>query len=131
MQYGLKVLGYRAERTLKNTPVDKNKRINILYDHLQHKKSIRDLIRDHAINYSTLRHILAQYYLFGKTEARKFKDKGGQSRLLINQHNFNNDQNQLKSDNKQTVVVVNNNMVQTVPPIKNKETDGTKVTLEF
>ena len=34
------------------------------------------MIRDHEVNYSTIRHILAQYYLFGRTEGRKFKYKG-------------------------------------------------------
>ena len=34
------------------------------------------MVQEHAVNYSTIRHILAQYYLFGRTEARKYKYKG-------------------------------------------------------
>ena len=62
------------ERSSKCQLIDKSKRIHILYDHLYHRKSLRELIRDHSINYSSLRHILAQYFLFGRIEARKFKN---------------------------------------------------------
>ena len=43
------------------------------------------MIRDHDVNYSTIRHILAQYYLFGRAEGRKFKHKGKfDASLLMN-----------------------------------------------
>ena len=34
---------------------------------------MKQIIQDHAINYSTLRHVLIQYYLFGRTDIRKFR----------------------------------------------------------
>lgn len=48
-------------------------RIAIIFDHAVHRKIVKRIIRDHGINYSTLRHILIQYYLFGRTDVRKFR----------------------------------------------------------
>lgn len=53
--------------------IDTPKRVAIIFDHLIHKKSARQIIQDHGTNYSTVRHILMQYYLFGRTDVRKFR----------------------------------------------------------
>lgn len=41
-----------------------------------HRKGVRDMISEYNVNYSTIKHILAQYYLFGRIEGRKFKYRG-------------------------------------------------------
>ena len=73
--YSQNVLGYRAQRSERFKLVDSSKRMAILFDNMYHRKSVKDLIKEHHVNYSTVRHILAQYYLFGRTEGRKFKQK--------------------------------------------------------
>ena len=58
-RYSRNVLGYKDKRSNKCPQVDVAKRITIIYDHLTHKKTIRMMIKDHDVNYSTIRHILA------------------------------------------------------------------------
>jgi len=57
--YSQKVLGYRTERSKQFKLIDSSKRMAILYDHVYHNKTVRDLIKEHETNYSTIRHILA------------------------------------------------------------------------
>lgn len=45
----------------------------IIFDSIIHKKTILELVRIHGQNYSTIRHLLLQYHLCGKTDMRKFK----------------------------------------------------------
>ena len=116
-KYSKNVLGYKLDRDGKSKLVCLKKRLNILYDHLIHHKSIRELIREHSVNYSTLRHILAQYYLFGRIEGRKFKST---------KNNINLNLNDAKSQK-----YVSNSSLANVPMIKHKKTDGSRVTLEF
>lgn len=72
-QYRQSKLGYGTERNATATKVDTAKRVAIIFDHTVHRKTVKQIIRDHAINYSTLRHVLIQYYLFGRTDIRKFR----------------------------------------------------------
>ena len=55
------------------------KRIAFIYDHLIHRKKFNELIDEYKINYSTMRHVLAQYYIFGRTNIRKYKIKYSES----------------------------------------------------
>ena len=48
-------------------------RIAIIYDCVVHGIGIMDLVKKHQINYCTVRHILLQYQLSGKTDIRKYK----------------------------------------------------------
>lgn len=72
-QYRQAKLGYGNARPATAAKVDTAKRVAIIFDHSVHKKTVKQIIRDHAINYSTLRHVLIQYYLFGRTDIRKFR----------------------------------------------------------
>ena len=70
------MLGYRNARNSNVPWVDTALRVANVYDHVVHRKGVRQIIRDRATNYSTIRHILLQYYLFGRTDTRKFRQKG-------------------------------------------------------
>lgn len=72
-KYRLAKLGYKKCRSGVFSIVDTAKRVAVIFDHTIHKKPVKKIITDHAINYSTLRHILIQYYLFGRTDVRKYK----------------------------------------------------------
>ena len=72
-RYNHNVLGYRFSRRNICPLLDTEKRIAIIYDHIIHRLNIKQLIKDYQVNYSTIRHILAQYLLYGRTEVRKFK----------------------------------------------------------
>ena len=72
-QYRTQFLGYKKQRGADFKKVDQDMRIAIIFDHAVHRKIVKRIIRDHGINYSTLRHILIQYYLFGRTDVRKFR----------------------------------------------------------
>ena len=44
-----------------------------------HRKLVRDMVKEYGVNYSTIWHIIAQYYLFGRVQGRKFKSKGSKA----------------------------------------------------
>ena len=69
--YNRRILGYRNKRNESRVCYTKEVRLSILYDHFVHKKSVRDLIHDYGINYSSIKHILLQYIKYGKTDVRK------------------------------------------------------------
>ena len=66
-------MSHRRTKTAKLTLIDTTKRVAIIYDHLILKKSVKQIIDEYDVNYSTVRHILMQYYLFGRTDIRKFR----------------------------------------------------------
>ena len=43
-KYNQKVLGYRDKRTQVRQLIDTSKRVNIIYDHVVHRKDIRQMI---------------------------------------------------------------------------------------
>ena len=73
--YRQSVLGYRKARKSNLSMIDSAKRIAIIYDHAVHKKPVKQIIKDHLLNYSTVRHILLQYSLYGRTDIRKFRQQ--------------------------------------------------------
>ena len=72
-KYRTQVLGYRKERSTQFQKVDTALRIAVIFEHAVHRKPVKQIIRDHQVNYSTLRHILIQFYLFGRVDVRKFR----------------------------------------------------------
>ena len=68
--------GNRLERAIAKVQVTTSKRIEVIYAHLIHEKSVRQIIKDCHVNYSTVRHILLQYYLYGRVDVRKFRLRG-------------------------------------------------------
>ena len=72
-EYNQTILGYKYQKNSNGSRMDSAKRISILYDYAVHKMNIRQLISKHQVNYSSMRHVLALYCLFGRVEARKFK----------------------------------------------------------
>ena len=76
------MLGYKKERQTNNVKVDQAARVAVIYDHSIHKKSVKQIIKDHGVNYSTVRHILLQYYLFGRTDIRKFRHQAKNAEAL-------------------------------------------------
>ena len=66
--------------------IDMVKRVAIIYDHAIHKKPVKQIIQDHNLNYSTVRHILLQYFLFGRTDIRKFRQVKNDSKPLTDQN---------------------------------------------
>ena len=53
--------------------MDSALRTAIIYDNVVHGIGIMNLVKKHHINYSTIRHILLQYQVSGKTDIRKYK----------------------------------------------------------
>ena len=74
-QYNKGVLGYNRNKNQRYSFLSTEKRVSVLHDHIFHQKTIRELIKEHAVNYSTIRHILGLYYLMGRTQSCKFKNK--------------------------------------------------------
>lgn len=72
-RYNRSVLRYRENRLQSRQSLSAATRVAIIYDNLIHKKQILELIGKYSMNYSTIRHLLLQYYLCGKTDMRKFK----------------------------------------------------------
>ena len=54
-------------------PIDAAKRISIIYNFKVHGMTIKDLATLHGLNYCTIRHIVAQYEMFGRTNQRRFR----------------------------------------------------------
>ena len=75
-RYCQNVLGYKESRKHSSPHIRTAVRIAVIYDHLVHRKPIKQMIQEYGVNYSTIRHILAQYYLFGRVQVRQFKYKG-------------------------------------------------------
>lgn len=67
------MLGYRKERCTQFQKVNTALRIAIIFEHAVHAKPVKKIIKDHQVNYSTLRHILIQFYLFGRVDVRKYR----------------------------------------------------------
>ena len=88
-----------------------------------HKKTIRELIHDHKVNYSTVRHVLAQYYLFGRTEARRFQHKTKQNKGHCSSGQKKTER-KLTSQNEKFDHFATSN-------VKTISTNGSKVTLHF
>ena len=62
------MLGYRSQRSRNRQLIGTAKRVAIIYDHAIHGKGIREMILEYEVNYSTIRHILMLYYLFGRVD---------------------------------------------------------------
>ena len=77
--YNRSKLGYREQRSESRMNISKEQRIQIIYDSVVHKKSVLQLVQEYSINYCTIRHLLLQYHLCGKTSMRKFKQIDYQS----------------------------------------------------
>ena len=52
-----------------------SERIAIIYDHVVHKKPLIDMLHQYKVNYSTLRYILTAYYLFGRVECQRQRQR--------------------------------------------------------
>ena len=74
--YQRTTLGYREERRSVCPHIDGQARISLLFDFKVHKMSIKQLVPKYHMNYLTIRHILAQYYMFGLVQQRKYRMDG-------------------------------------------------------
>ena len=72
-KYSQAILSYRERRSESRVSFQTQTRVALIYDNLVHGKSVLELIQEYGINYSTIKHVLTQYYKHGKTDIRKYR----------------------------------------------------------
>ena len=71
--YNWNVLGYQKYRQEQRQSMSTATRISIIYDSVVHQMTLIEMIAKYQYNYSTLRHLILQFHLNGKTDLRKYK----------------------------------------------------------